>query len=226
MLYRKPTTGVARLGDDQGRAPPHQRTGQGAHWRRAWPSGRMWSSTKKTSTKREEIAMTIAVIGATGRVGGGIVRGVMARGDAVTALVRDAEKARRAFGEPNGLHIRFHTPGRPARRHRGTRRDPQGVHRDGINRDRGRAAADRDQRRRRDLLDRAGHRRGGAQHLGGLTGNQPASPLQHRPVRFLDRSVVLRRSALRSSRCRCSPRRTRCARRAHGPAWPAAAAWP
>jgi NAD(P)H dehydrogenase (quinone) len=50
--------------------------------------------------------MATAVIGATGRVGSEIVRGVLARGEAVTALVRDAGKARRAFGEPGGLHIR------------------------------------------------------------------------------------------------------------------------
>ena len=50
--------------------------------------------------------MTTAVIGATGRVGSEIVRGVLARGDAVTALVRDPGKARRAFGEPGGLRIR------------------------------------------------------------------------------------------------------------------------
>jgi uncharacterized protein YbjT (DUF2867 family) len=50
--------------------------------------------------------MTIAVIGATGRVGSEIVRGLLARGDAVDALVRDPGKARRAFGEPGGLHIR------------------------------------------------------------------------------------------------------------------------
>ena len=49
---------------------------------------------------------TIAVVGATGRVGSEIVRGVLARGDAVTALVRDPDKARRAFGEPDGLHVR------------------------------------------------------------------------------------------------------------------------
>jgi uncharacterized protein YbjT (DUF2867 family) len=46
------------------------------------------------------------VVGATGRVGSEIVRGVLARGDAVTVLVRDPDKARRAFGEPNGLRIR------------------------------------------------------------------------------------------------------------------------
>ena len=50
--------------------------------------------------------MTTAVIGATGRVGSEIVRGLVARGEAVTALVRDPAKARRAFGEPRGLRIR------------------------------------------------------------------------------------------------------------------------
>ena len=50
--------------------------------------------------------MTTAVIGATGRVGSQIVRGVLARGDAVAALVRDPGKARREFGEPGGLAIR------------------------------------------------------------------------------------------------------------------------
>ena len=50
--------------------------------------------------------MSIAVIGATGRVGSEIVRGLLARGEVVTALVRDPGKARRAFGEPGGLHIR------------------------------------------------------------------------------------------------------------------------
>ena len=37
--------------------------------------------------------MSTAVIGATGRVGSEIVRGLLARGDAVTALVRDPGKA-------------------------------------------------------------------------------------------------------------------------------------
>src|ERR1700750_270152 len=50
--------------------------------------------------------MTTAVIGATGRVGSEVVRGALARGDAVTALVRDPGKARRAFGDPAGLRIR------------------------------------------------------------------------------------------------------------------------
>jgi uncharacterized protein YbjT (DUF2867 family) len=51
--------------------------------------------------------MTTAVLGATGRVGSEIVRGLLARDEAVTALVRDPGKARRAFGEPAGLHIRL-----------------------------------------------------------------------------------------------------------------------
>jgi NAD(P)-dependent dehydrogenase (short-subunit alcohol dehydrogenase family) len=50
--------------------------------------------------------MTTAVIGATGRVGSEIVRGLIERGDAVAALVRDADKARRVFGEAEALHIR------------------------------------------------------------------------------------------------------------------------
>jgi uncharacterized protein YbjT (DUF2867 family) len=50
--------------------------------------------------------MSTAVIGATGRVGSQIVRGLLARGDAVAALVRDPGKARRAFGDAGGLHIR------------------------------------------------------------------------------------------------------------------------
>ena len=50
--------------------------------------------------------MTTAVIGATGRVGSDVVRGVLTRGEAVAAPVRDPDKARRAFGEPDGLRIR------------------------------------------------------------------------------------------------------------------------
>jgi hypothetical protein len=44
----------------------------------------------------EARALTTAVIGATGRVGGEIARGLIALGEAVIALVR----------EPDGLHIR------------------------------------------------------------------------------------------------------------------------
>ena len=52
-------------------------------------------------------ATTTAVIGATGHVGSEIVRGLLQRGAAVAALVRDHDEARRAFGEPNGLHVRL-----------------------------------------------------------------------------------------------------------------------
>jgi len=48
--------------------------------------------------------MTTAVIGATGHVGSEIVRGLLDRGDAVAALVRDRDETRRAFGEPDELH--------------------------------------------------------------------------------------------------------------------------
>jgi uncharacterized protein YbjT (DUF2867 family) len=50
--------------------------------------------------------MGIAVIGATGRVGREVVRLALEHGDAVIALVRDPAKARRIFGEPDGLRVR------------------------------------------------------------------------------------------------------------------------
>ncbi|HYX77456.1 MAG TPA: NAD(P)H-binding protein [Gaiellaceae bacterium] len=50
--------------------------------------------------------MATAVLGATGRVGSEIVRGLLARGEPVAALVRDPDKARGAFGEADGLRIR------------------------------------------------------------------------------------------------------------------------
>jgi NAD(P)H dehydrogenase (quinone) len=50
--------------------------------------------------------MTIAVIGATGHIGSEIVRGALARGDAVVALVRDPDAGRRTFGDHDGLHLR------------------------------------------------------------------------------------------------------------------------
>lgn len=50
--------------------------------------------------------MSTAVIGATGRVGGEVVRGLLARGETVTALVRDPAKACRAYGERRGVRIR------------------------------------------------------------------------------------------------------------------------
>jgi uncharacterized protein YbjT (DUF2867 family) len=50
--------------------------------------------------------VTTAVIGATGHVGSEVVRGVLARGDPVSALVRDADEAHRILGEAKGLRIR------------------------------------------------------------------------------------------------------------------------
>jgi NAD(P)H dehydrogenase (quinone) len=50
--------------------------------------------------------VTTAVIGATGHVGREIVRGALARGEPVAALVRDPDEARRALGELDGLRIR------------------------------------------------------------------------------------------------------------------------
>jgi nucleoside-diphosphate-sugar epimerase len=46
--------------------------------------------------------VTTAVIGATGRVGSEIVRGVLARGDAVAALVRDPGKPAGPSANPTG----------------------------------------------------------------------------------------------------------------------------
>jgi uncharacterized protein YbjT (DUF2867 family) len=46
--------------------------------------------------------MSTAVIGATSRVGSQIVRGVLARGDAVAALVRDPAKPAAPSANPAG----------------------------------------------------------------------------------------------------------------------------
>jgi uncharacterized protein YbjT (DUF2867 family) len=51
--------------------------------------------------------LTSAVIGATGHVGSEIVRGLLDRGDAVAALVRDPDEAQRVFGDREGLRIRL-----------------------------------------------------------------------------------------------------------------------
>src|ERR1700729_1347475 len=100
--------------------------------------------------------MTTAVIGATGRVGSEIVRGLLARGDRVAALVRDPEKARRAFGEPDGLHIRrtrLDDPGDLTEAFGGIGTVFIAMGSVGIE---GVPAEGRDQRRRWNLLDRAG----------------------------------------------------------------------
>src|SRR5262249_47885834 len=64
------------------------------------------SSVWPSKSAEADRTMGTAVIGATGHIGSEIVRGLIARGDAVAALVRDHDAARRVFGEPDGLHIR------------------------------------------------------------------------------------------------------------------------
>jgi hypothetical protein len=61
-----------------------------------------------------------------------------------------------------------------------------------------------------------------AQRFGRLAGDQPASPLQHRPGRVLAHGAVLHDSPPRR---RCSPRHGKPARRGPGPASPAVAAF-
>ena len=135
--------------------------------------------------------MTTAVIGATGRVGSEIVRGLLARGQAITALVRDPGKARRAFGDPGGLHIRPRSlmtratsPTNLTGSATCSSRWDQSGSRASCNGSRSTPppGIPSIEQVTRPL---------GAQHLDGLTGDQPASPLQHRPVRLLDRSAVL-----------------------------------
>jgi uncharacterized protein YbjT (DUF2867 family) len=57
--------------------------------------------------------MTIAVIGATGRVGSLVVRGLLDAGEPVSALVRDPGKASEMFGALPGLEIHEVALGRP-----------------------------------------------------------------------------------------------------------------
>jgi NAD(P)H dehydrogenase (quinone) len=49
--------------------------------------------------------MRTTTIGATGKVGRAVVRRLLETGQPVRAYVRDAEKARRIFGQPDGLEI-------------------------------------------------------------------------------------------------------------------------
>jgi uncharacterized protein YbjT (DUF2867 family) len=51
-------------------------------------------------------AMALAVIGATGHVGREVVRGAVAHGHEVVALVRDGDEGRRVFGDLDGLRVR------------------------------------------------------------------------------------------------------------------------
>lgn len=58
--------------------------------------------------------MTCAVIGATGRIGSAVVRGLLADGQPVIALVRDPAKARELFGAEGDLQVREIPFDRPA----------------------------------------------------------------------------------------------------------------
>jgi uncharacterized protein YbjT (DUF2867 family) len=169
--------------------------------------------------------MSTAVIGATGRVGSEIVRGVLACGDAVVALVRDPDKARRAFGESDGLHVRqtrLDDPRDLTEAFDGIRTvfiamgsvGIEGVlQRIAINAAAGISSID--QVTRLSVLNTSANSLGinqRAHHSIDQCASSTAVPYSTiRPAIF---------SASRSPRC------TRCATRAHGPASPAAAAWP
>ena len=58
--------------------------------------------------------MTCAVIGATGRIGSAVVRGLLADGQSVIALVRDSGKAHELFGPDGNLQVRETPFDRPA----------------------------------------------------------------------------------------------------------------
>ena len=169
--------------------------------------------------------MTTAVIGATGHIGSEIVRGLLARGEIVAALVRDADEARHALGEADGLHVR------PTRLD--DRRDLadalhgirtlfiamgsigiEGVlQRIAINAAAGISSIE--QVTRLSVLNAS---------AGSLGINQRA----HYSIDQFASSTAVPYSTIRarSSRRRCSPRRPRCAPRGPGPGSPAAVGWP
>ena len=60
--------------------------------------------------------MNVTLTGATGLIGAGIVRALQARGDAVTVLSRDPDRARAALGRRRGA--RLAAPSRSPRRPR------------------------------------------------------------------------------------------------------------
>ena len=169
--------------------------------------------------------MTTAVIGATGRVGSEIVRGLLTRGEEVTALVRDPGKARSAFGEVGGLRIRrtrLDDPRDLTEAFDGIRTvfiamgsvGIEGVlQRIAINATA--AISSIEQVARLSVLNTS------ADSLG-INQRAHCSIDSSRP----QRECRTRRSAPRSSRRRCSPPRPRCAPRVPGQASPAAAAWP
>ena len=72
--------------------------------------------------------MTTAGIGATGRVGSEIVRGLPARGDAVTVLVRDHGKGAAPSANPTGCTSACAVP--PSHKTAGADAGPLSVRRD------------------------------------------------------------------------------------------------
>ena len=60
--------------------------------------------TDKTGDDRAQI--TTAIVGATGRIGSAVTRGLLDAGHRVRALVRDPGKASRLFGDASGVEIR------------------------------------------------------------------------------------------------------------------------
>jgi NAD(P)H dehydrogenase (quinone) len=169
--------------------------------------------------------VTTAVIGATGRVGSEIVRGLLGRGDAVVALVRDPDKARRAFGEPDGLHIRptrLDDPRDVAEALEGMRTvfiamgstGTEGVlQRIAVNA--ATAISSIEQVTRLSVLNASASSRGINQRAHYSIDQFASAP-----------AVPYSTIRPRSSRHRCWPQRARCAHRVHGPASPAAGAQP
>jgi len=78
------------------------------HHRRVGVTAARHSNPDLAARMREDTGdtMTTAVIGATGHIGSEIVRGLLAHGEAVAALVRDRAEALRVFGERDGLEVR------------------------------------------------------------------------------------------------------------------------
>ena len=93
--------------------------------------------------------MRTAENGATGRIGSEVVRGLLARQQPVTALVRNAARARQMFGPAENLDIRKTDLGPPRRGRGRARRLRHGVPCHRVGRDRGQPPACRHPGRRR-----------------------------------------------------------------------------
>jgi hypothetical protein len=149
-------------------------------------AGRRAAARARRPTSTDEgDAMATAVIGAT-RVSSEIVRGLLACGEAVAALVRDPGKARRAFGEPGGLHIRATRLDDP-RAFDGIRAVFIAMGRSGSRACCSGSRSARPPGSRRSSRHRLSVLNASADSLG----INPARPPQHRPVRRVDRGPVL-----------------------------------